>query len=184
MKRRAGSWRLVGLLLSQNAVDRGVEQLPVGMDVERSAVGIALEFIEPSGLVGIVGEAIEIVAEGRVAADERALTDAVEIADCFEALDGAENIAGLQGRGGGEVELHIDEFAEHAKGELGEADAPATGVGAGQPAMGRCVEVRGRQPGHEPGAFIKNRGESRHGSVGEARQRGGRAQVKTGVPAK
>ncbi len=55
---------------------------------------------------------------------ERAVHDAVDVAGGFEALDPADLLAWGDGAADLGGEFCLDEFAEHAGGEFGEADAP------------------------------------------------------------
>ena len=80
--------------------------------------------VEPASLVGVgVGQA-GFAGQQRIAGAEGAVDDREQITDGLEALDCAKPAAGGDGLAGFYFEHHFDEFAEHAGGELGEADPP------------------------------------------------------------
>ncbi len=52
------------LLLGQDAVDGGVEQLLVTVDIEAARIGLALELVQPTRGVGFSGEDLEVGPKG------------------------------------------------------------------------------------------------------------------------
>ena len=65
----------------------------------------------------------------------------------------------------GDLELQVDDVAEHARGELRQADAPAARLGFEHPEVGRRVEPIPGQPGREPRPLVVDV-RRRHGSPG------------------
>lgn len=56
-----------------------------------------------------------------------------------------------------EVEAVVNDFAEHASGKLGKADAPGALAGLSDPGMRGRKKIINGEMSVEAGAFIKNR---------------------------
>ena len=150
-----GACRLFyGVFLFGHAGDGGIEEGDVGVDVEGVGGRVAVDGVEPAVEVGVAADETGVGGEGWVGACEVAVHDAEDIAGGFEALDVADVHALGDGVADGWIEDEVDEFAEHAGGEFGEADLPERVIDLPHPVMGGRVEEVGWEAGGEAGVFV------------------------------
>jgi hypothetical protein len=132
--------------LALHLVDRQVQHLNIPLNIEPVLIGLAAHAIEPPFSIRIGVGQRDVVRQGRVGAHELSGRDAVEVGDGLEPFDPADLLAQSHRLAGLRIELEFHQIAQHAGGELGEADAPRALALIEQPEMRGCVNPVHWQP--------------------------------------
>ena len=114
------------------------------VDVHRTRIRQPFGLIEPSFLIGVFGDRLDVFAQGRVAPQEGSLNNRIKIGDGLETFEPANDLPMMQLFMRADVKSLIHHVTKHARGEFGHADPPVIGSDFLRPGMGRTVAKRDR----------------------------------------
>jgi len=132
----------------------GIKNSRIPTRVHASGFGPPLYLIQPATFERIRFDSSDVSAKAGIASQKVAFGDCKEIADGFESLDPSDFLAVPDARPWFDIELVLDNVAEHARGELRESDPPYGRSNLEQPVVRTRINAICRKPSAKSGSLI------------------------------